>query len=141
RGTRDEQPCGGNGIARRPDCGRIAVSSGARHGERRSRARRGAAGHRDESADDRSSTVRASQLSTRWTRTLAPWVIGLLMWQPIAAGQSSGGWSALDAQSVALYASGDLAGAIEAAEGALRIAATPAQSGRSLAQLGFLVHT
>lgn len=50
-------------------------------------------------------------------------------------------WQALDARVDELYAAGDLAKAIEAAQAALRAASSPRESGRSLDRLGFLFYT
>jgi len=50
-------------------------------------------------------------------------------------------WQSLDASAAALYARGDLPQAIAAAQAALRIAASPRESGKSLDRLGFLHYT
>ena len=50
-------------------------------------------------------------------------------------------WQALDRRTADLYAKGDLPQAIEAAQAALRIAASPKETGRSLDRLGFLYYT
>ncbi|HET6956820.1 MAG TPA: CHAT domain-containing tetratricopeptide repeat protein, partial [Vicinamibacterales bacterium] len=50
-------------------------------------------------------------------------------------------WPTLDAQASQLYDQGDLPKAIEVAQQALRIAASPHESGRSLDRLGFLLYT
>lgn len=50
-------------------------------------------------------------------------------------------WQQLDRRTADLYAKGDLPQAIEAAEAALRVAASPKETGRSLDRLGFLYYT
>ncbi len=50
-------------------------------------------------------------------------------------------WQALDRRVTALYEKGDLSQAIEAAQAALRVAASPHETGRSLDRLGFLSYT
>ena len=50
-------------------------------------------------------------------------------------------WQGLDRRTADLYAKGDLPQAIEAAQAALRIAASPKETGRSLDRLGFLYYT
>jgi len=65
----------------------------------------------------------------------------LLLLQMIALGQAPSEWQALDQQALDLYVQGDLPKAIVAAEQALRVAASPRQSGRSLDRLGFLYYT
>ncbi|HMF97097.1 MAG TPA: CHAT domain-containing tetratricopeptide repeat protein [Vicinamibacterales bacterium] len=56
-------------------------------------------------------------------------------------GPATGDWSALDAQAAQLYDQGDLPKAIEVAQRALLMAASPRESGRSLDRLGFLLYT
>jgi tetratricopeptide (TPR) repeat protein len=50
-------------------------------------------------------------------------------------------WAALDAEAMDWYGKGDLPRAIEAADAALRRAASPRETGRSLDRLGFLYYT
>src|ERR1051325_5631123 len=50
-------------------------------------------------------------------------------------------WQTLDRRIADLYQQGDLPQAIEAAQAALRVAATPKETGRSLDRLGFLFYT
>jgi CHAT domain-containing protein len=54
---------------------------------------------------------------------------------------ATGDWAALDAQATQLYNQGNLPKAIDAAQQALRLAASPQESGRSLDRLGFLLYT
>src|SRR5262245_26629138 len=69
--------------------------------------------------------------------------IALLSFQAaaLAQGPATSNWQALDARAADLYARGDLAQAITAAEEALRLAASDRESGKSLDRLGFLLYT
>jgi CHAT domain-containing protein/tetratricopeptide (TPR) repeat protein len=69
--------------------------------------------------------------------------IALLWLQAFALGQGQAvnNWQSLDARAADLYAGGDLPQAIAAAEEALRAAASPRESGKSLDRLGFLLYT
>jgi CHAT domain-containing protein/tetratricopeptide (TPR) repeat protein len=70
-------------------------------------------------------------------------VMALLSLQIAVLGQSPGAsdWQTLDTRAADLYARGDLPQAIAAAEEALRVAASPRESGKSLDRLGFLLYT
>jgi CHAT domain-containing protein/tetratricopeptide (TPR) repeat protein len=69
--------------------------------------------------------------------------IGLVLCQAVALGQAPlvNDWQALDAKAAELYAEGDLAQAIDAAQAALGAATSPRESGKSLDRLGFLDFT
>jgi CHAT domain-containing protein/tetratricopeptide (TPR) repeat protein len=62
--------------------------------------------------------------------------------QPVSSAQENNQtWQALDAKVTELYSTGDLPQAIDAAQAALKSAASPRESGRSLDRLGFLYYT
>src|SRR3989442_15385949 len=69
--------------------------------------------------------------------------IGLWLCQAAASGQGAvvSDWQALDTRASELYSQGDLPQAIGVAQAALRAAASPRESGKSLDRLGFLHYT
>jgi CHAT domain-containing protein/tetratricopeptide (TPR) repeat protein len=68
-------------------------------------------------------------------------VLAILVLQVALVGQApDGDWSALDAQAARYYDAGDLPNAIEISRQALAVAASPAESGRSLDRLGFYIY-
>src|SRR5262245_51056163 len=78
------------------------------------------------------------------TTPLQPYLLALalLLTGPLVPQEPvTGDWSTLDARAARLYDQGDLASAIEVAQQALRRAASPRESGRSLDRLGFLLYT
>ena len=68
---------------------------------------------------------------------------GLALAQAVSVGPATQDqtWAALDARATALYDTGDLPHAIEAAAAALQRAGSPRELGRSLDRLGFLYYT
>jgi CHAT domain-containing protein/tetratricopeptide (TPR) repeat protein len=76
-------------------------------------------------------------------RILLACVAGLTLCQAMWAAPAlqDNGWQELDRRTMALYEQGDLPQAIEAAAAALKVAASPRESGRSLDRLGFLYYT
>jgi hypothetical protein len=82
-------------------------------------------------------TLQANALSTAVAGAAAAWLACVCL----VAGQTPADWASLDARAASLYAEGDLARAIEAAQAALRVAVSPAERGKSLDRLGFLHYT
>ena len=82
-------------------------------------------------------TLHAKAMSTAAATVAAAW----LACGSIVAGQTRAGWASLDSRAAALYAQGDLARAIDAAQAALRAAVSPDERGKSLDRLGFLHYT
>jgi CHAT domain-containing protein/tetratricopeptide (TPR) repeat protein len=76
-------------------------------------------------------------------RLLSFGVVAMLGLACIAAAAQNANekWAALDARVNELYARGDLREAIDVAQAALRAAASPRETGRSLDRLGFLYYT
>lgn len=71
-------------------------------------------------------------------------IAAILLLSPVAAVEqepNAANWQALYTQAGELYIQGDLPQAIAIARSALRMAATPSESGKSLDRLGFLLYT
>lgn len=66
-------------------------------------------------------------------------LLALVAWQAAPSTQQVD-WRELDTRAVELYVKGDLPAAIAAARTALQAASSPAETGRSLDRLGFLLH-
>jgi CHAT domain-containing protein/tetratricopeptide (TPR) repeat protein len=83
----------------------------------------------------------AIRTSIRRISTLCVAVLALSRTVFVAQSPQTPTWEALDARASELYAKGDLPHAIDAADAALRLAASPRETGRSLDRLGFLYYT
>ena len=78
---------------------------------------------------------------TRSPGFLCAAVLALFQTTTVAQPPQAQTWEALDAEAMDLYAKGDLPRAIQAADAALHVAASPRETGRSLDRLGFLYYT
>ena len=145
--ARDEQPRSGGRTPRRYGDRRRTVSASAvpRRPLDRADRRAGRRSARDRTKPRRAENVSLITMSQMLRRTGLTCAIAMAVCQSVSVAQApasqENNWQALDRHAADLYEKGDLPQAIEAAQAALAVAASPRETGRSLDRLGFLYYT